>query len=247
MVYEDSPDFSFQIDVYDPTFETPDWIKDAVIYQIFPDRFYNGNPKNDPTAADADVYGNPVLKQGWEDLPEGYCRSYIGEDCEEGPLGRDFFGGDLAGVRAKLDYLQSLGVTAIYFNPIFMAPSNHLYDTTDYFKIDPYFGSIGDYESLVRLAEARGIHIILDGVFNHTSSDSLYFDKMSRYRQMGAFESQFTFYDWYTFYDWPESYNSWFGFDTLPVLTEILRFDSSSMDQASVATGGFSLVLPAGG
>ncbi|MBN1581463.1 MAG: hypothetical protein JXA89_12240, partial [Anaerolineae bacterium] len=219
--YDDSPDYSFQIDVYEADFETPEWMKNAVVYQIFPDRFYNGNRRNDPKASDPTVYDNPVLVQGWDDLPEGYCRAYEGVVCDEEPMGRDFFGGDLRGITRKLGYLQDLGVTAIYLNPIFMAPSNHLYDTTDYYRIDPYFGTLGDYASLMQLARRRGIHIILDGVFNHTSSDSLYFDRYGRYRTVGAFESQDSaFYDWYTFTEWPESYNSWWGFDSLPVLTE---------------------------
>jgi glycosidase len=222
MTYDESPDYSFQIDVYQPDFETPAWMKNAVIYQIFPDRFYNGNPKNDASFSDPTVYENPILEMMWDDLPEGYCRAYVDYDCLEGPMGRDFFGGDLQGVIDKLDYLEELGVTAIYFNPIFEAPSNHLYDTTDYFKIDPYFGSMGTFQKLVNQAEKRGIRIILDGVFNHTSSDSVYLDRYSRYPTVGAFESMDSpYYDWYTFYEWPESYNSWWGFDSLPVLTEI--------------------------
>jgi glycosidase len=220
--YEDSPDYSFQIDVYEPDFETPDWMKNAVVYQIFPDRFYNGDPKNDPQPSDPTVYTNPVLIKTWDALPEGYCRAYQDVTCEEDPLGRDFFGGDLQGVKDKLDYLADLGVTAIYFNPVFKAPSNHLYDTTDYYRIDPYFGSIGTYESLINQARKRGIHVILDGVFNHTSSDSIYFDRYSRYPKDGAYESQDSqYYDWYTFFEWPDDYNSWWGFDSLPVLTEI--------------------------
>jgi glycosidase/fibronectin type 3 domain-containing protein len=235
--YEDSPDYSFQIDVYLPDFETPDWMKNAVVYQIFPDRFYNGQVGNDPKPKDPSVYDNPVLVQSWDDLPEGYCRAYEDVACEEGPLGRDFFGGDLKGVREKLDYLKDLGVTAIYFNPIFRAPSNHLYDTTDYYQIDPYFGPYGQYQSLVKHAERLGIHLILDGVFNHTSSDSLYFDRYSRYKTVGAYESQDSeFYDWYTFSDWPGSYNSWWGFDSLPVLTEIQEVrDFIFGDEGSVA------------
>ena len=224
MAYEDSPDYSYQIDVYLPDFETPDWMKNAVVYQLFPDRFYNGDNKNDADPLDPTVYDSPVLVKDWDDLPEGYCRAYTDPDepCEEGPMGRDFFGGDLQGVKDKLQYLADLGVTAIYFNPIFMAPSNHLYDTTDYTQIDPYFGSMGTFQSLVNQARRYGIHIILDGVFNHTSSDSLYFDKYSRYNTVGAYESQTSdYYDWYTFYEWPDSYNSWWGFDSLPVLTEI--------------------------
>jgi glycosidase len=223
-VYEDSPDYSFQIDVYDPAFQTPEWMKDAVVYQIFPDRFYSGDYKNDAEPDDPTVYENPVLLKAWDELPEGYCRAYVDptETCEEEPLGRDFFGGDLQGVKDKLDYLSELGVTAIYFNPIFQAPSNHLYDTTDYFRIDPYFGSKGTFQSMLNLAAERGIHIILDGVFNHTSSDSVYFDRYSRYPKDGAYESQDSrYYDWYTFDPWPDSYTSWWGFDSLPVLTEI--------------------------
>jgi len=222
MAYEDSPDYSFQIDVYQPDFVTPDWMKDAVVYQIFPDRFYNGNPRNDAQSTDPTVYGSPVLVKNWNDLPEGFCRAYEGYVCEENPMGRDFFGGDLQGLKDKLNYLQELGVTAIYFNPIFEAPSNHLYDTTNYFQIDPYFGSMGTFQSFVNQAAERGIHVILDGVFNHTSSDSLYFDRYARYPTVGAFESQDSpYYDWYTFFTWPDSYNSWWGFDSLPVLTEI--------------------------
>ncbi|MBN2044328.1 MAG: hypothetical protein JW757_04840 [Anaerolineales bacterium] len=251
MTYEDSPDYSFQIDVYQADFETPEWMKDAVIYQIFPDRFNNGDLKNDALATDPTVYGNTVLEMDWDDLPEGYCRAYQDYLCEEGPMGRDFFGGDLQGVIDKLDYLEGLGVTAIYFNPIFEAPSNHLYDTSDYLKIDPYFGSMGTFQKLVNQAEKRGIHIILDGVFNHTSSDSVYFDRYSRYPTVGAFESiDSPYYDWYTFFEWPESYNSWWGFDSLPVLTEIpeVRDFIYSSDDRSVAlwwlehqTGGWRL------
>ncbi len=220
--YDDSPDYSFQIDVYDPDFETPEWMKNAVVYQIFPDRFYNGNPRNDPESSDTPVYDNPVLVKSWDELPEGYCRFYVDATCTEDPMGRDFFGGDLQGITKKLNYLQSLGVTALYLNPIFKAPSNHLYDTSDYYRIDPYFGTLGHYLQLMIQAEKRGMHVILDGVFNHTSSDSLYFDKYSRYRALGAYESQDSpFFDWYTFFEWPDNYNSWFGFDTLPVLTEI--------------------------
>ncbi|MDY7041317.1 MAG: alpha-amylase family glycosyl hydrolase [Chloroflexota bacterium] len=236
--YDDSPDYSFQIDVYQPDFQTPDWMKNAVVYQIFPDRFYNDHRGNDPKPSDPTVYEIPVLTKSWDtDLPEGYCRAYEGVICDEEPQGRDFYGGDLKGVRKKLDYLENLGVTAIYFNPIFMAPSNHLYDTTDYYQIDSYLGPYGAYQSLVKQAEQRGIHIILDGVFNHTSSDSLYFDRYSRYKSVGAYESQDSeFYDWYTFNVWPDDYNSWWGFESLPVLTEIQEVrDFIYGDEDSVA------------
>ncbi len=143
-VYADSPDQSWQIVAYEPGFETPDWTHGAVAYQVFPDRFLDGDPSNNPTP-DAkqgtegaevfrygDVYGNPVLPKAWGDKPEGYCRAYQGVTCDEKPLGRDFFGGDLAGITAKLDDLKALGVTVLYLNPVFAAPSNHRYDTSSY-------------------------------------------------------------------------------------------------------------------
>jgi glycosidase len=221
LAYDESPDYSFQIDVYDAGFQTPDWMKNAVVYQIFPDRFFNGDSKNDAQPSDPAVYDHPVRVTAWDGLPEGHCRGYEAVDCAEEPLGRDFFGGDLQGIKDKLDYLAGLGVTALYLNPIFEAPSNHLYDTSDYLRIDPYFGSRGTFASLVREAGKHGIRILLDGVFNHTSSDSVYFDRYSRYPQVGAYESQDSpYYEWYTFSDWPDGYDSWWGFDSLPVLTE---------------------------
>jgi len=237
VAYDESPDYSFQVDVNLPDFETPEWMKNAVIYQIYPDRFLNGNRNNDPEPTDPSVYGNPVLVKAWDELPEGYCRAYEGMPCDEGPLGRDFYGGDFKGIWQKLDYLQSLGVTALYLNPVFKAPSNHGYDTTDYFHTDPYFGTCQTFQRLLSDAQAHGIRDILDGVFNHTSSDSLYFDKYSRCPKDGAYESQTTrTCDWYTFYEWPDSYNSWWGFDTLPVLTEIQEVrDYIYADSRSVA------------
>jgi glycosidase len=131
-------------------------------------------------------------------LPEGYCRNYADarrSTCpwrfddtppdwspeKEGPRGRDYFGGDLRGVDQYLDYLQSLGVNTIYFNPIFDAGSNHSYDTQDYYSIDPYFGTQKDWQNLVKHADQRGMRIVLDGVFNHLSSDSPIFDRYHHY------------------------------------------------------------------
>ncbi|MCL4516481.1 MAG: alpha amylase N-terminal ig-like domain-containing protein [Firmicutes bacterium] len=200
-------DYDYQITVYQAGFTTPNWMKNSVVYQIFPDRFNNGDPTNDPKPSDPDVHGWPVVFKQWNDLPE------------QPPHGRDFFGGDLEGVISKLDYLQSLGIKAIYFNPIFQAASNHLYDTTDYKTIDPYFGDLATFQRLAAEAGKRGIRLILDGVFNHTGSDSLYFDKYSRYNTLGAYESQSSpYFDWYTFRLWPNDYESWWNFDTLPKL-----------------------------
>ncbi len=230
--YAGSPDYSWQIDVYQPEFTTPDWMKNAIVYQIFPDRFFNGQPNNDPRPTDPTVYGIPVLPKTWNSLPEGYCRAYQNTPCAEAPQGRDFFGGDLKGIREKLDYLKTLGVTAIYLNPIFQSPSNHLYDTSDYTRIDPYFGDAGDFDSLVNNARQLGIRLILDGVFNHTSSDSLYFDRYRHYQTSGACENLTSPYrDWFSFQPasppssgpcaGDSAYTAWFGFDSLPVLTEV--------------------------
>src|SRR5690606_139673 len=104
----------YQIAVYDPARMPPDWAQGMVIYQIFPDRFANGDPTNDREAFG--VYGHEPLYKAWGDTPE------------HPPLGRDFFGGDLRGVIDKLDYLAELGIECIYFTPIFASPSNHRYD-----------------------------------------------------------------------------------------------------------------------
>lgn len=201
--FESEDDYSLV--AYDPAFKTPDWVNDGIVYQIFPDRFNNGDPTNDKPAGTF-IYGGQTQSRAWGDKPTG---------------GDDFFGGDLKGVIDKLDYLQSLGVTAIWFNPIFMSPSNHRYDTTDYTQIDPSLGTLDTFRELVTEARERNIHIILDGVFNHASSDSVYFDKFGRYDTEGAFESKSSqFFDWFTFTNWPNNYNAWFGIDTLPAYTE---------------------------
>jgi glycosidase len=248
-VYESSIDAGWQIDVYDPAFTTPAWTHGATVYQIFPDRFANGDPSNDPTP-DAtpgpdgaarfrygDVYGNPVLPKAWTDLPEGYCRAYQGVTCNEQPLGRDFFGGDLAGITGHLDDLAALGVTVIYLNPVFAAPSNHRYDTSSYEFIDPDLGTQAEFDALVAEAGQRGIRVLLDGVFNHVSSDSPWFDRERRFSETGACEKASSPYrSWFMFREPAANepspcapstkggkdtyYQGWFGFDTIPELVE---------------------------
>jgi glycosidase len=231
-----------------PGFTAPSWARDAVIYQIFPDRFRNGRKDNDPVTGDV-RYDDPVLKLPWATLPEGYCRNYAdgATNCpwrfdstppadsptKEQPRGRDYQGGDLRGVDQQLTYLKSLGVSAIYFNPIFDAGSNHSYDTQDYTKVDPAFGSQKDFDNLIKHADALGIRVILDGVFNHMSSDSPLFDRYHHYATVGACESTSSAYrSWFVFNDvaagtgtcagsaGPNSavYTGWCGFDSIPVL-----------------------------
>ncbi len=242
-------DNSYALMVYEPGFTTPTWAENAVIYQIFPDRFRNGRSDNDPKTGDI-RYDDPVLKLPWGTVPEGYCRSYTdaATDCPwrfgapagdsstiEGARSRDYQGGDLKGVDQNLEYLVSLGVNTLYFNPIFDSASDHGYDTQDYFKIDPYFGTQKDWQNLVKHADKLGVRIILDGVYNHVSSDSTYFDRYQRYSTVGACESVASPYrEWFTFHDVPAgtgqcagsagpksaTYDSWWGFDTLPVLNK---------------------------
>ncbi len=233
-------DNSYVITVYDPAFQPVEWLQNAVVYQIFPDRFRNGRHGNDPDPTEP-RYGYPadpldqIINKAWTDLPEGYCRFYDNpaDPCTEQPRGRDYFGGDLRGIRKQLKYLEDLGVTAIYLNPIFESASNHGYDTQDYYQIDHFFGTDKDFKKLVKEAHKRGIRIILDGVFNHVSSDSPYFDRYGHFDDVGACESVTSPYrDWFFFRDvapgtgpcagtaGPNSatYDAWFGFDSLPVL-----------------------------
>jgi glycosidase len=241
---DDAVDQSWALMQYVPGFTAPSWAKDAVIYQIFPDRFRNGRKDNDPKTGDV-RYDEPVIKLGWGTLPEGYCRGYAVPDAacpnrfdpgatgREGPRGRDYMGGDLKGVDQQIDYLASLGVNAIYFNPIFDAASNHSYDTQDYKHIDPYFGNQKDFDNLVKHAKSVGIRVILDGVFNHMSSDSPLFDRYHHYATVGACEATSSPYrTWFIFHEvgagngkcagangpLSADYDGWFGFDSIPVL-----------------------------
>ncbi|EGO61727.1 bifunctional glycogen debranching protein GlgX/4-alpha-glucanotransferase [Acetonema longum] len=207
----DQPPGSYQVTVYQPAV-SPDWWKRAVIYQIFPDRFYNGSP-------DGKVR-NPkpgsLLHACWRDDP-----FYI-KDGESGPiLAYDFFGGNLQGVLAKLPYLKDLGITAIYFNPIFASSSNHRYDTADYKTIDPMLGDNALFAQLCAAAAQIGIRVVLDGVFSHTGSDSIYFNKEGTYPGIGAYQSKESpYYPWYRFSRYPDEYESWWGVDTLPNVNE---------------------------
>ena len=136
-------------------------------------------------------------------------------------LNNDFFGGNLKGIQEKLPYLKSLGVTTIYLNPIFEAASNHRYDTSDYMKIDPFLGDEPAFKKLVDAAESQGIRLILDGVFNHTGDNSVYFNKYGEYPSVGAYQSKDSpYYTWYSFQDFPDKYSSWWGIDILPEVNE---------------------------
>ncbi len=203
---------SFQITVHLPA-AVPAWYKDAVVYQIFPDRFYNGNPGRQVK----NTGPHSLIHAHWDDDPV-YVREW-----ETGRiLAFDFFGGNLAGVMAKLPYLKELGVGAIYFNPLFAAASNHKYDTADYLNIDPMFGDNAAFRELCAAARTIGIRVILDGVFSHTGSDSIYFNREGRYPGTGAYQSAASpYYPWYRFRRHPDDYESWWGVDALPNVNEL--------------------------
>lgn len=166
----------WQLTVYDKDFETPDWLKGGIIYQIFPDRFYNsGTPKKN-------VPSDRILRTDIENDP------FWRPDAEGKVRNNDYFGGDLRGVIEKLPYLSDLGVTCIYLNPIFEAHSNHRYNTADYLKIDPLLGTEKDFKTLCAEAKKRGIRVVLDGVFSHTGDDSVYFNRAGRYKTLGAYK-----------------------------------------------------------
>lgn len=196
----------FKIAVYDPARMPAEWTKGMIIYQIFPDRFANGDPSNDRLSMG--VYGHEPLYLEW------------GERPEHPPLGRDFFGGDLRGVIDKLDYLRDLGVDCLYFTPIFHAASNHRYDAIDYFKIDPMLGTEQDFDELIEKAHAQDMKIVLDAVFNHCSSDSRYFDIVGRYGEGAVVSKHSPYYRWFDFIEWPHAYRGWQGLGFMPEFVE---------------------------
>ncbi len=249
---DDEPDHAFQLTVYDPAFATPEWLRNATVYQIFPDRFRNGDPKNDycvtgSTTGCPVFYGTqrPIVRTPWN--------SAIADPRVEGQyknqFGTQFYGGDLDGITAKLDYLKGLGVDTLYLTPIFTASSNHRYDTDDYLQIDPALGGRPAFDRLVAALKQRKMHLILDGVFNHVSSDSTYFDRYRRWPTVGGCES--TTSSFRSWFDWKNdvvpcngtSYDGWFGYDSLALLKDdspgvrdfIYRSPTSVMNTWSVA------------
>lgn len=210
-VYDNVPDKAFQITVYSPDYQTPKWWKNSVCYQIFCDRFFNGNEDGSFSGS-----RNDIIKRSWGDVPFYNAAQFGGEY-----LANDFFGGNLKGITKKLEYLAQLGIDAIYLNPIFKAFSNHKYDTGDYMQIDEMFGTEKDFKELCSASEEYGIRIVLDGVFNHTGSDSKYFNKNGNYPELGAYQSKESpYYDWYNFKNWNNEYESWWGMLTLPQVNE---------------------------
>ena len=198
---------AWQLTVYNEDFKTPDWIKGGAFYHIFVDRFYRGGSGVPARSS--------VKPNDWGGVP-----AYL-PDSDGEVKNNDFFGGNLKGVELKLPYFKSLGVSCIYLSPIFQAASNHKYDTGDYEKIDPAFGTQADFVRLCLTAGEMGIRVICDGVFSHTGSDSRYFNKEGRYPDQGAWQSADSpFYPWYRFTQYPGKYECWWGVPTLPQLNK---------------------------
>lgn len=196
----------FQLLVYDSSYKVPN-LNGGIIYQIFPDRFYRKG-KNFSLAKNK-------VKKNWGDEPN-YLPNENGKI-----LNNDFYGGNFLGIIDKLDYLKSLGVTLIYLNPISLAYSNHRYDTANYFEIDPVLGSKEEFKLLINKAHEKGIKIMLDGVYNHTGDDSVYFNKYGNYNEIGAYESKDSkYYDWYEFKNYPNKYKCWWDIDILPAINK---------------------------
>lgn len=200
---------SWQLTVYEVS-STPAWFGCGVVYQIFPDRFCRLELP-DP----AGMVGSRTIHENWSNLPDWR------PDAQGEVRNCDFFGGSLQGILSKLDDLADFGVTVLYLNPVFESASNHRYNTADYRAIDPMLGTEDDFHHLCQEAKRRGIRVILDGVFNHTGSQSRYFNADGFYSDTGAAQSPASpYYHWYSFHPWPADYDAWWGIRTLPAVRE---------------------------
>lgn len=200
----------YQLTIYQKGYDTPQDFKGGVIYHIFVDRFNKGKDKA------CKWIKNGHLKEWSQPLTivddDGVYRA------------NDFYGGNLQGIVDKLDYLSDLGVTTIYLSPIFKSSSNHRYDTGDYNQIDELLGDEKSFVNLAKKAKEKNINIMLDGVFNHTGADSLYFNKFNNYNSIGAYQSQNSPYsDWYTFYNFPDDYHCWWGVTVCPTVRKNVK------------------------
>ena len=194
----------WQLTCFKDTYTTPKWLKGGVIYHIFPDRFNRLEDGVRPLKGSFKDWNDPLTIVD----PDGVYRA------------NDFYGGNAMGVKEKLPYLKDLGITCIYFSPVFESYSNHRYDTADYTKIDRLFGTEKEFKELIDEAEKYGISIILDGVFNHTGADSIYFNKFGTYPEKGAYQAKDSkYYDWFTFQEFPDVYDCWWGCTVVPTVS----------------------------
>ncbi|SHJ77090.1 alpha-glucosidase [Alicyclobacillus tolerans] len=218
--------------VISPNFSTPSWAQNGVMYQIFVDRFFDGDVSNDVTNGEYSWYGHPTVQLSWGQDPE------LGD-----PGGADqvaFAGGDLEGVADKLNYIEhTLGANILYLSPVFTANTNHKYDVQNYFQVDPHFGGNSALETLISDAHntldnaGQQGRVILDGVFNHTGASNSWFTS--------AQSSQSSpYYNWYTFTNWPSQYATFAGVSNLPKL----NYGSSSLQNEILSVADTYLEPP---
>jgi glycosidase len=212
--------------IYAADFQVPAWARDVVYYYIFPERFRNGDKANDPRPGGGrpqDRYQDHDVERHakWNEKP---FKPGTG-DGSDALYNNDFFGGDLAGITSKLDYIQSVGANAIYLTPVFRAASNHKYDTADYKSIDPAFGTNDDFVRLCVEAAKRGIRVIPDTSLNHVGADSPYFNRFNNFPAGGAFDGgrinpSSPYASWFKFKpgetDPNKQYQGWVGVADLP-------------------------------
>ena len=258
MVDADPVPFVYRAAEHTP-FLTPEWAKDGIVYQIFPERFANGDPTNDPDFTEPMYEGANALPasgkvngeyfhlvKDWYDVG-GLLRSPYRTDGK--PDYFSFYGGDIAGIRQKLDYLVDLGVTVLYFNPLNQGMSNHKYDPVDYLKIDPHFGTPEEFKAFVQDCHAHGIRIVVDVAFNHTGNWHFAF------RDAVEKGPDSPYYNWYEFKRWPlpksrdfnasDYYDCWWGFGLHPNLNFDLKrpnADENNIDDITQATPNQPLV-----
>lgn len=191
-------------------YQQPEWVKKAVFYQIFPERFCNGNPQNDVKSGEYSQDGHPTIQMNWEAEPLSYLEGHC----------MDFYGGDLKGVKEKIPYLKELGVTAVYLNPIFAAPSVHKYDCIDYFHVDPHFGGDAALAELSEALHENDMKLILDISINHTGTSHKWFNKDGIYydKSEGAYNNPDSRERGYYFFQDDNSYHGWFNNPELPTL-----------------------------
>ncbi len=199
----------WQITCFSKDYHPPKGLAGSVMYQIFPDRFYH------ETLCDTTEKLRPFsIHENSSEIP---C--YLPD--ENGIIqNNDFYGGNLDGIRKKIPYLKKLGIDILYLNPVFMAYSNHRYDTADYLRIDPLLGTEEDFKKLCREAHRNNMKVILDGVFSHTGSNSVYFDKENIFGNGAYHHPNSPYRDWFDFQEYPEKYTSWWGIETLPCVKE---------------------------
>lgn len=176
-------------------YPTPYWVYESVVYEIFPDRFFIGKGKD--VQQKAKLYKDGVLRN-WDELP-------ISGDARQN---KTFYGGDLWGIAEKVNYLQELGVNTVYLTPIFSSPSNHKYDSIDYFKVDPQFGGLSALKHLIKVLKSNSMRLILDGVFNHVSNEHEWFKKAKAGKR--DYISRFSIYN--------DGHRGWWGVRSLPEL-----------------------------